>query len=170
MDLDTVIVVLGLNSQEQRPEPLKGSEISAHPEEVYFAKPRASLRVVHAVPDTLEDGCERRDTNTSTNEHSNFELEDVFRGGAEGTVNVDTGKDLAQCNFVAVFAFPTLFIRLLFGVAAQSFAEGFGEVTDHTDVDGDVVFFGGAGERERVILPDRHFGAAQEDVLFRLVF
>jgi hypothetical protein len=127
------------------------------------------LRVVHAVPDTFEDGRKRRDTDTSTNKHSDFELEDVFGGRAKGPVDVYTGKNLAQCNLVTVLAFPTLFVGLSFGAAAQSFAEGFGEVTDHTDMNGNVVFFGGARKRERVVLPDRHFGAAQKDVLFMSV-
>ena len=34
---------------------------------------------------------------------------------------------------------------------------------------GDVVFFGGAGEGEGVVLPDGDFGAAEEDVLQELV-
>jgi hypothetical protein len=166
VDLNAVIVILGLDSQKQRSEPLKRSKISAHPEEVHFPQPCASLWVVHAVPDTLEDGGERRDTDTGTDEHGNFEFKDVFGGGTEGAVDVDSGKDLAECDLVAVFALLALFARLgPFGVAAERFAEGFGEVADHADVHGDVVFFGGAGECEGVVLPDGHFRAAQEDVL-----
>jgi hypothetical protein len=36
MDLDVVIDILCLNSQQQRPEPFKRPEISADPEEVYL--------------------------------------------------------------------------------------------------------------------------------------
>ena len=49
--------------------------------------------------------------------------------------------------------------------AAEGFAECLREVADHADVDGDVVFLGGRGEGEGVVLPDGDFGAAQEDVL-----
>jgi hypothetical protein len=33
-------------------------------------------------------------------------------------------------------------------------------------VDGDIVFFRGTGESEWVILPERYFWAAEEDVLY----
>lgn len=159
-----VVQILCLNSQQQRSEPLERPEISANPEEVDFTQAGAALRVVHPVPDTLQDGSEGRDTDTCTDEDGDLEFEHVFGGGAKGAVYVDAGEDLAEGDFggavlVALFAFA------LFEVATEGFAEGFGEVADHADVHGDVVFFGGAGEGEGVVLPDGDFGAAEEDVL-----
>jgi hypothetical protein len=64
VNLNMVIDILCFNRQQQRAEPLKGPEIPANPEEVHFPQTRAALRVVHAVPDALEDGREGGDTNT----------------------------------------------------------------------------------------------------------
>lgn len=170
MDLDVVIDILGLDRQEQRSEPLERPKISANPEEVDLSQSSAgSLRVVHAVPDTLENGSERRDTNTGTTEYGDFELEYVLGGGTEGSVNVDAGEDLAQGNLLARSALLALLTAgFLFSVAAQGLAEGFGKVTNHTDVNGDVVFFRCASKCKGVVLPDRDFGAAQENVLYLL--
>lgn len=162
-----VIDILSLNSQEQRTEPLKGAEISANPEEVNLPQTSArSLRVVHAVPDTLEDGGERSNTNTCTAKHGNFELEHIFGGGTKRSVNVDTGKNLAQSNLFAGLAlFALLAGSLLVEVAAKRLSKGLGKVTDHTNMNRDVVFLGRASKGKGMVLPDGDFGAAQEDVL-----
>ncbi len=55
VDLDAVLDVLGLDGHEQRAEPLKGAKVAADPEEVDLGQPRLLLRVVHPVPDGLED-------------------------------------------------------------------------------------------------------------------
>jgi len=95
VDLDVIIDVLRLDGQQQRSEPFERSEISADPEEVHLPQSRTgSLRVVHAVPDTLKNGRERSDTDTSTAEDGDFELEHILRGRTERTVNVDSGKNL----------------------------------------------------------------------------
>jgi hypothetical protein len=155
VNLNMVIDILRLDREQQRTEPLKRAEIPANPEEVHFPQARAALRVVHAVPDALEDGRERRDSNTGTDEDSDFELEHVLGGGAKGAIDVDTGQDLAECNLLAAVALLALFAgRLLVDVAAERFADGTGEVADHAHVDRDVVFLGCAGEREGVVLPN----------------
>lgn len=56
-------------------------------------------------------------------------------------------------------------IFVVLEVAADGFGEGFGEVADAADVHGEVVFFGGGGEGEGVVLPYGDFGTAEEDVL-----
>lgn len=104
MDLNVIVHILRLDSQQQTPEPLEGSEVSADPEEVDLAKARLLLRVVHAVPDTLKDGCERCDTNTGTDQDGNLVLEHVLRGGSEGAVNVDTRKNTADRRVDAISA------------------------------------------------------------------
>jgi hypothetical protein len=53
----------------------------------------------------------------------------------------------------------------LVGIAAERFANGAREVTDHAHMDRNVVLLGCAGEREGMVLPDRHFWAAHEDIL-----
>lgn len=127
------------------------------------------MRVVHAVPDTLENGGERRDTNTGTTEYGDFELEYVLGSGTERSVDVDAGKDLAQSDLLARSTLLALLTAgFLFSVATQGLTEGLGKVTNHTDVDGNVVFFGCASKCEGVVLPNRDFGAAQENVLCML--
>jgi hypothetical protein len=124
------------------------------------------LRVVHAVPNTLEDGGERCNTNTGTAKYCNFELEHVLRCGTERSVNVDTGQNLAQSNLLARYALVSLFTGcLLLRAAAEGLSKSSGEVADHTDVNRDVVFLGCASKREGVVLPDGDFRAAQENVL-----
>lgn len=54
MNLNMIVHVLCLNSEQQRPEPFERAEISAYPEEIDLAKPSLLLRVIYPVPDTLE--------------------------------------------------------------------------------------------------------------------
>jgi hypothetical protein len=123
------------------------------------------LRVVHAVPDTLEDGSERCNTDTGTDKYGNFELEDILRGGTKGSVDVDSGKDLAHSDLIALFLAAFLATGFLVEVAAEYRAERLGEVTNHADMHRDVVLLRCAGQCERMVLPNGDFGAAQEDVL-----
>lgn len=95
VNLDMVIKILGLDSQEQGSKPFKGTEISANPEEVDFPQPCASLRVVHPIPDALQDRGERRDTDTRTDQHGDFEFEDILRCRTKRSVDVDAGKNLS---------------------------------------------------------------------------
>ncbi len=166
MNLDVVLKILSFDGQKKGTEPFERTEISADPEEVHLPQSGAALGIVHAVPDALENGGERCDTNTSTNENSNFELEHIFGGRTEGAINVYAGKNLAESDFLAALTLLALLSTgFAFKVAAEGFAKGLGEVTDHTDVNGDVVLFRCAGESERMVLPDGNLGAAQENVL-----
>ena len=94
----------------------------------------------------LENRRERRHTDTSTNEQDSLVVEEVLGRGAKRTVDHDTRQnavhgrvrsradDLAARILLAL-AFPV-------EVAADSFGERPREVTDDTNVDGDVVFLG----------------------------
>ena len=164
VDLNVVVNILRLDSQKQRSEPLEGAKISANPEKVDLPQSSASLRVVHAVPDTLKNGGERSDTNTGTTEYGNLKLEHILGSGTKGTVNIDSGENLAQGNLLARFALFVLF-GLLLRAATEGFAKSSGKVTDHTDMDRDVVFLGRAGKGEGMVLPDGDFRAAEENVL-----
>lgn len=108
VDLDMVIHILRLDSQQQTPEPLERAKISADPEEVDLAKARLLLRVVHAVPDTLEDGSEGRDSNTGADQDRDLVLKHVLRRGSEWAVNIDTRKNTTNGGIDAVSARPVL--------------------------------------------------------------
>jgi hypothetical protein len=95
VDLNMILKILRFNSQQQRPEPLERPEISADPEEVDLAQTRPALRVVHAVPDALENGSEWGNTDTGTDQDGDFELEHVLGGGSERSVDIDSGENLA---------------------------------------------------------------------------
>lgn len=138
-----VFQILGFDSQEQGAEPLKRSKVTTDPEKVYLPQPGTALWVVHAIPDTLQDRRKRRDTNTRTDEHRDFELEYVFRGGAEGAVDIDSGQNLAHGDFFAVLVF--LAASFLVEVTSKCLTEFAGEVAHHADVDGNVVLFGCRG-------------------------
>lgn len=181
MDLDVIRQVLGLDRQQERTEPLETAKVSAYPEEVDFPQSRLLLRVVHAVPDALEDAGEGRDANTCADEQSDLVLEDVFRRASEGPVDVYPRQDSTDrgIHVIGLFRrilvhaddcrvlrpFLAVFPTTLFEVAAQGLAECFGEVADAADVDRDVVLFGCAGEGKGVVLPDGDLGAAEEDIL-----
>ena len=95
VDLDVVVKILRLDSQQQRPEPLERAEISANPEEVDLSETRPALGVVHPVPDTLQNRSEGRNTNTGTDQDGDFELEHVLGSGTERTIDVDSRENLA---------------------------------------------------------------------------
>lgn len=54
-------------------------------------------------------------------------------------------------------------------VAAEGFREGFGKVAYAANVDGNEVLFRGTGKGKRMVLEERDFRAAEEDVLFMAI-
>lgn len=161
VDLNPALRVLLLDRCQQRPEPLKRPKISADPKEVDFAQPGLLLPivVVHAVPHALEDRGERRHTDTTAHEHGDFVLEHVFGCAAKRPVNVDPRQDApdsrvdAGVGYADDSRFPFVLAVFILKVAAKGFSKSLGEVSNATDVDGEVVFLGSAGESERMVLP-----------------
>lgn len=164
VDLDVIVHVLGLDGEQQAPEPLETPEVAAHPEEVHLAETRLLLRVVHPVPDGLENRGERRHADARADEDGCLVFEDVFGGRPEGPVDVDARKHAAE-RWVDTACVGTVLVDAddLGGISTSAsrpvyltskcFADSFGEVAHHTDVNGDVVLLGRAGECERMILP-----------------
>lgn len=152
VDLDAPVDVLRLDGHEQRPEPLERAEVAADPEEVHLGQPRLLLRVVHPVPDGFEDARKGRNADTGTAEDRDLVLEDVFRCGPEGPVDVyarqhaaERGVDLGVLivdayDLGGVFAAPILLAKL----AAQRRGDLAREIAYHAHVDRDVVLLGGA--------------------------
>lgn len=169
VNLNALVDILGLNSEQQRSEPLERAKVTADPEEVHLGKTGLALGVVHAVPDGLENRGERRNTDTSTDEHGNLVLEHILRCRAERSVDVNAGKDTTKSRVdIAVVAVDSHHVGssgLLVELAAQRLSQRTGEVTHHTDVDGNVVLLGSTGQGEGVVLPDRDFRAVEENVL-----
>ena len=170
VDLDAVVKVLLLDGEEQRAEPLKGAKVTADPEEVDLSQARSLLGVVHAVPDGLEDGGEGGHTDTGTDEDGDLVLEDILRGRSKGTINVHPRQHPAESRVgIRLLVVNTHNLALVGGllvpVAAQRSGHSASEVTNTSHVDGDVVFLRSTGQSERVVLPQRDGGAAEENVL-----
>jgi len=123
MDLDMIIQILRLDGEQQRPEPLKRPKVTANPEEIHLAQARLALRVIHAVPDTLQNRSERSHTDTGAHEDSDLKLEHVFGRGTERAVNVDARQNSAQtwvdAGFVYTLNDRLVFLALLVEFAAQ---------------------------------------------------
>lgn len=86
-----IIHILRFKSHKQRPEPLERAKVPAHPEEIDLPKWSLLVRVVHPIPDTLEDRGKRGDANTRTDKYCNLILEDSLRGTVERTVYINSG-------------------------------------------------------------------------------
>jgi len=85
-----IFKILCLNGQEERPEPFEGAKVSADPEKVDLSETSLSLRIVHSIPDTLQNGCKWCNADTSTDKDSDLELKDILRSTAEGSIDVDS--------------------------------------------------------------------------------
>lgn len=91
MNLNITIHILGFNSHEKRPQPLKRAIVSADPEEINLPQARPlMLGIVHAVPDALEDRCKWRYTDPCSDENGHLVLEHVFGCASKRTIDVDT--------------------------------------------------------------------------------
>lgn len=101
MNLNMAVHILGFDGHQERAEPLERTKIPAHPEEVDFAKTRLLLRVVHPVPDALQDGSEGGNADTGTNENSNLVLEDIFGCTAKRSIHVHSREDLSDSGIDA---------------------------------------------------------------------
>ncbi len=177
VDLDVVVQVLGLDGEEERPEPLERAEVAADPEEVNFAQASPALRIVQTIPYALQDGSKRCDANSRSDKHRNLELEDVFRSASERAVDEDSWENLPQARIDTFLVLSRrdalddaaasflLAGRLPFEIAAERHGERFCEVPDASDMHRDVVLLRSAGESEWVVLPDGHLRAAKKDVL-----
>lgn len=169
MNLDSVTQILRLNSQKQRPKPFEATKIPTDPEEIDFSQTGLSFGIIHPVPNTLQDRGKGRDADTSADENRNFKFENIFRGGTEGTVDEDAGQDTTEGRIDAIFVYGfndgSVYTTFVGKVAAQDGRDFSGEVARYSHVDGDVVFLGGTGEGERMILPDGDLGTAEEDIL-----
>ena len=160
MNLNVIVHILRLNSHEQRSEPLERSEIPANPEEIYFSEPSLLFRVVHTVPDALEDGGKRSHANSSTNEDCNLILENVLRRASKGPIKVHSRQYSADSRVpvgLLSIVIQTYDLRLGLFVFVESAANGFGErlceITNTADVNREIVFFWGASQRKWMILP-----------------
>lgn len=169
MDLDRAIHVLSFNRHEKRPEPFKRTIVSTDPEEVDFPKSCLSLWVIHPVPDTLQNRCEWCHTNPSAYQYGYLILEHVLRRTSERSVDIHSWQDFTNgwidvhLRSIMVDAHNSRTFRKMsvLEVTSNGCSESLGEVADTANVDRDVVFFWGACEGERMVLPYGDLGTAE---------
>lgn len=124
----------------------------------------------------MDSRSKRSHTDTSADEQHGFVLQEVLASTAERSIDHDTRKSAVQRRVRrsadnlatwanVAFASLTAFVALLGEVTAECLGKSSGKVTSDTNVDGDVVLLGSAGESERVPLEVGNLGAGQEDVL-----
>ncbi len=152
VDLNPVLRVLLLDGVQERVEPLRRAEVTDDPGEVHLGQARGlrAVEVVHPVPDRLEDRRERRDTDTGTDEENRLVVQEVLGRGAERTIDHHTGENTVDRRVRGgaddlASGLVLLALALLVKVATDRLGEGTSEVTDDTDVDGDVVLLRRAG-------------------------
>ena len=151
---------------EKALEPTERGGVTADPEEFDTAKSTESTTLL-SVPDVLEDGGERSDTDTSADEDGNFGFEDVFSGSTVWAINANN-RERASAGVGVELNKVTTAIRnrarlviLLKGLhgclrnglhdrgsSTDTFAERLGPVTNLADMDGHIRVFGGRSDRE----------------------
>jgi len=94
VDVDAQEVRISLSSLdllEQALEPTERWSITANPEELDTTE-RTAVAGALTIPDVLQDGGERRYTDTRSDQHRDLDVEDILGWGTEGTVEADSGE------------------------------------------------------------------------------
>lgn len=102
------------------------------------------------MPDVLEDSSPGCNTDTCSNQDSDFVVEDIFSGCSVGTVDLESGHGLAilESDFVHSHGIDIVVEFGLGGSSAEGVTECAGEVSDLADVDRDVGVEGTGGDGE----------------------
>jgi hypothetical protein len=118
-------------------EPLEGVGVLANPDELNTAETRRRVRPISQVPDVLENGSPRCDTNTSSDQDSDFVLKHVLGGGSVGSIDAEAGHGLAvlKSDFVHSHGIDTLVQLGLGTTSTNRVTQVLGEVTNLSHVD-----------------------------------
>ena len=157
-DLRLTICLSGFNLLQQTLEPAERGCVTANPEELDTAE-RADVALTLTIPDVLEDGRKRCDTNTGTNKDGDFTVEHVFSGSTIWSIDADDrewARSTAGVNLDEVTAGSIHRLVLLGSLhcslgqrgnnrraCANTFTEAPSPVTNLTDMDRDIRVFRG---------------------------
>ena len=146
VNLYVAVHILRFDCLEQRQEPLIRANVTAYPEKVDLPKKCLLVRVVHSVPDALQNRSERHDAHASSYKNCNFVLKDLFprtskrsinehprQRPANGRIDVQYGSLLINANYPRrgnVFCF-----FLMLEIAPNRGSYGTGETACAMDVD-----------------------------------
>lgn len=118
-------------------EPLERGNFLADPDEFDTTETGWWVWTLTFMPDTLEDGGPWSDTNTSTDENSDFVFEDIFCWCSVWSVDAESWhlstiseSDLEHCGGIHIGEFHSLGVL----TSAESLTEISSEVTNLTDV------------------------------------
>lgn len=125
-NLDSVLRVLFFDGVQERMEPFGRTEIADHPDEVDFGEAggRRVVKVVHAVPNVLEDGGKGRYTDTSPDQQNCLVVEEILAGGTKRTIDHDAREHTVKRWR---YDFSSLFASTLFGLAVKVASESLGQ-------------------------------------------
>jgi hypothetical protein len=95
-------LALSFEGREKDLEPFEGGRVFADPDELDTAETGRWVRSIAHMPDVLEDGGPRSDTDTSADEDSDFVVKDVFSGSSVRSINAKFGHLLSilECDLV----------------------------------------------------------------------
>lgn len=162
---------LGFERGEERLKPFEGGSVFADPDEFDTAETLGRVGAETEVVDGLENRGPRCYTNTSTDEDSDFVLEDVFCGGSIGSIDLEAGHSLAVLKRNLVHAHGVeLIVQLRLRLSGtKSIGKSASKVTNLADVDGDVGVVGARCDRKGMPLVVADLRAVEEEPLSWLV-
>lgn len=147
-----------LERGQQSLEPLEGGGVLADPEELDTAQTRGGVRAVAQMPNVLENGRPRSDTDTSSDQHRNLILEHILGRGTVWPVDLDRRHLLAVLKGDLVHSHGVdTFVQLsLSRTSTDGVTECACKVADLTNVDRHVriVRAGCDGERVPLVFGD----------------
>jgi len=186
VDAQEVGISLGsLNLVQQALEPTEGRSITADPEE-FDTTENTKVATLLSVPDVLEDRCKGGNTDTSSNQDGNFSIENILRRGTIRSINanlregrssgrVDLNK-IATRNNTKICVLFTSFDSSLGHLGnsvrtdTKTVTQGASEVSNLTDVNGNIRILGSRGDGERMPLELGNLWYLEEHPLTRSIF
>lgn len=123
------------------------------------------------MPDVLQDGGPRCDTDTSSDQNSDFVFENILSRSTIGSVDFQSRHllPILKSNLVHAHGIHTLVQFGLSGSSTNSITEGSGEVTDLANVDRNIRVVWARGDGKRMPLVVRDGWQLQEKPLACLV-
>jgi hypothetical protein len=152
-------------------EPFERRSIFADPDEFDTAESLGWVGAETEVVDRFENLSPGRNSNTGSNEHGDFVLEDVLSWSSVGSVDLQAGHLLAvlQRDFVHAHRVELVVKLGLRLSGTKSIGKSASKVTDLADVDRDVGVVGARSDRKWMPLVVADLWAVEEEPLSWLV-
>lgn len=131
---------LSLERREEDLEPFEGGGVFANPDEFDTSETGWWVGTIAHVPDVLENSSPGSNTDTGSDENGDFVVEDILSWCSVGTVDLDLRHLLSvlESDFVHAHGVNIIVKLGLSGSGSKSVTESAGEVSNLSDVDGDI--------------------------------